>query len=216
MQKENNEKSYFKVLPHKDLNTLQGLYVHKIGVALNFGPDYTSLKFEDGAEIYFSNYKLIQVEMINERIWVSGIDPVGKINTSDDDSKLIRRFKSGAVRSVADGRPQPAWISPYAMEEISKVMVDNSNDFGACNYMLGIDEDACVESLCRHIGELKEAMYVLKDMDKLKIVARSVGFNVVALLHTLILKEKGLYVERHKKTENITVSEAKKGNEFLK
>jgi hypothetical protein len=107
-------------------------------------------------------------------------------------------------------------LSPYALEEISKVLVGNSQDFGAMNYSLGIPEEACLESLMRHVLELQEAILIKKDMATAKVIARSVGFNVIAMLHTIVLKEKGLYKEVHDKTELVTVEEAKQSNEFLK
>ena len=133
----------------------------------------------------------------------------------DENVKLIRRFKSGAVRGDNTGRVRPDWISPYAIEEISKVLIENANDFGACNYFLGLDETACLESMSRHLEELKEAILIKKDMVEAKIIARSVGFNAVAMLHTMVLKEKGLYKEHFEKTELVTVEEAKKSNQFI-
>lgn len=129
-------------------------------------------------------------------------------------AKLIRRFPSGAVRSDSTGRPRPDWLSPYALTEISKVLVENENDFGACNYMLGLDETACLESLMRHTLELQEAILINKDMNEAKIVARSVGFNVISLLHTIVLKEKGLYKKVFDKVDLVTVEQAKAGNTF--
>lgn len=133
----------------------------------------------------------------------------------NEEPKLIRRFKSGAVRGDNTGRVRPDWISPYAIEEISKVLIENANDFGACNYFLGLDETACLESMSRHVEELKEAILIKKDMVEAKIIARSVGFNAVAMLHTMVLKEKGLYKEHFDKTELVTVEEAKKSNQFI-
>lgn len=133
----------------------------------------------------------------------------------NEEFKLIRRFKTGAVRGSNVGRVRPDWISPYAIEEISKVLIENANDFGACNYFLGIDEEACLESMARHLEELKEAILIKKDMTEAKIIARSVGFNAVAMLHTMVLKEKGLYKEHFYKTELVTLEEAKKSNQFI-
>lgn len=133
-----------------------------------------------------------------------------------ESNKLIRRFPSGAVRSNNSGRPRPDWISPYAIEEISKVLVDNENDFGACNYMLGIPETACLESLERHVLELKEAILIKEDMLEAKVIARSTAFNLIAMLHTMVLKEKGLYKEVYDTTELITVEQAKQENTYLK
>ena len=145
----------------------------------------------------------------------TGIIDVDKDLRVNFDPKLIRRFKSGAVRGDNTGRVRPDWISPYAIEEISKVLIENANDFGACNYFLGIDEEACLESMARHIEELKEAILITKDMTKAKAIARSVGFNAVAMLHTMVLKEKGLYKEHFDATELVTVEEAKKSNRFV-
>lgn len=145
----------------------------------------------------------------------TGIIDVDKDLRYDLDPKLIRRFKSGAVRGDNTGRVRPDWISPYAIEEISKVLIENANDFGACNYFLGIDEEACLESMARHIEELKEAILITKDMTKAKVIARSVGFNAVAMLHTMVLKEKRLYKEHFDTTNLVTVEEAKKSNSFV-
>lgn len=128
--------------------------------------------------------------------------------------KLIRRFPSGAVRSDSTGRPRPDWVSPYAIEAIGQHLAGNVNDFGAVNYFLGIPEEACLESLTRHYIELSEAMLVTKDGKATKEAVTALAFNATALLHTIILKEKGLYKEVYDKTELVTVEEAKKGIKF--
>lgn len=124
------------------------------------------------------------------------------------ESKKIRQFKSGAVRSDNSGRPKPHWVSPYGIEEISMVLVENANDFGSLNYLLGIDEEACLESLDRHVQEAKEALLIRKDVQAFRRALRSCGFNAIAGLHTLVLKEKGLYKEIHEKTELIEMNKA--------
>lgn len=144
-------------------------------------------------------------------------ETIGSAMPSDDISveKLIRRFESGAVRSDSTGRPRPDWVSPYAIEAISTRMVGAQNDFGEANYLLGIPELKCLESMCRHVEELKEAMLIEKDPVKIKDIASAVGFNITALLHTIVLKEKGLYKKVFEKEEElVTVSEAKKGANF--
>lgn len=120
-----------------------------------------------------------------------------------NDDSYIRRFPSGAVRGDNRGRPKPHWVSPYAVEEISMVLVENSNDFGALNYLNGICEEACLESLCRHVEEAKEALLVKNNPEEFRKVMRSVGFNAVAALHTIVLKEKGLYTKIYEQTEYI-------------
>lgn len=132
------------------------------------------------------------------------------------DEKLIRRFPSGAVRSNNAGRPRPDWVSPYAIEAISMRMVGNVSDFGAANYLLGIPEEDCLESLVRHVEELKEAILITKDPAAIKDLAGAVGFNATALLHTIILKEKGLYKEVYPETQVLPVSEAKKDLTYVK
>lgn len=134
----------------------------------------------------------------------------------DKNSKLIRRFPSGAVRSNSIGRVRPDWISPYFAEEVSKVLIDNENDFGGSNYLLGIPELACLESLIRHVGELQEALLITKNDEAARLVARAVGFNIVSMIHTMVLKEKGLYEELYEGTKLVTVEEAKKGSTYVK
>lgn len=109
--------------------------------------------------------------------------------------KKIRTFPSGAVRSDNTGRCRPDMVSPYGIEEISMVLIENQNYFGALNYLKGLPEDVCLESLCRHVEEAKEALYIHEDKDLFRKIMRSVGFNAIAALHTIVLKEKELYKE---------------------
>jgi len=155
-------------------------------------------------------------ERMGQVNWNKVADKAAEFDAKEEQSagKLIRRFKSGAVRSDNTGRPRPDWISPYAIEAISMRMVGVVNDFGAANYLNGIEEDACLESLVRHVGELQEAILITKDKDAAKEAAQGVGFNIVAMLHTMVLKEKGLYVERFERDELVTVEEAKQGINF--
>lgn len=161
------------------------------------GIDCSEYKFEvylgGGVSWY---YKEDQIELIEE--------------AKQEPKKYIRRFPSGAVRSDSTGRPRPDWVTPYGIEEVSMVLVNNANDFGSLNYMKGIPEEACVESLCRHVEEAKEALYVTKDMDTFRRVMQSVGFNALATLHTIVAKERGVYVEQYSKTELIELEQYKK------
>lgn len=108
----------------------------------------------------------------------------------------IRRFPSGAIRSDNTGRERYDFISPLALKELAQYLAATENSFAQVNYFLGIPEDACVESLLRHVNDYqitpnkKEAIAIL--------------FNAVALVHTIALKERGEYVERYDKTELIT------------
>jgi hypothetical protein len=133
-----------------------------------------------------------------------------RVNQSE--VKKIRRFPSGAVRGDNTGRPKPHWVSPYGIEEISMVLVDNQNDFGAMNYTLGMPEEECLESLGRHYEECKEYWMLYrntKDIEfynKFRMSMRSAGFNVISALHTIVLKEKGYYKEVYPKTELIPLN----------
>jgi hypothetical protein len=126
---------------------------------------------------------------------------------ADSQGKKIRRFPSGAVRGDNTGRPKPHWVSPYGIEEISMVLVDNQNDFGAMNYTLGMPEEECLESLGRHYEECKEYWMLYKNTNdpefynKFRMSMRSSGFNVISALHTIVLKERGYYKEVYDKTE---------------
>lgn len=126
-------------------------------------------------------------------------------------SKKIRRFPSGAVRGDNTGRPKPHWVSPYGVEEISMVLVDNENDFGAMNYTLGMPEEVCLESLCRHVEECKEYWFLYRNTkddsfyQKFRLSMRAAGFNTISALHTIVLKERGYYKEIHDKTELVDV-----------
>lgn len=169
----------------------------------------TSNSFE-WVQIYSSDPLSEKLPMQSCSVFLEEIN--GLVSTP---SKMIRRFKSGAVRGDNTGRVRPDWISPYAIDEISKVLIENANDFGACNYFLGIEETACLESMVRHVEELKEAILIKGDMEEARTIVRSVGFNAVAMLHTMVLKEKGLYKEHFDKTELVAVEEAKESNQFV-
>jgi hypothetical protein len=130
-------------------------------------------------------------------------------------NKKIRRFPSGAVRGDNTNRPKPHWVSPYGVEEISMVLVDNQNDFGAMNYTLGMPEEVCLESLCRHVEECKEYWFLYQNTkddsfyQKFRLSMRAAGFNTISALHTIVLKERGYYKEIYDKTELIDLNNAK-------
>lgn len=113
----------------------------------------------------------------------------------------IRRFPTGAIRSDNTGRERFDWISPLALKALAEFLATTENCFAQVNYFKGIPEDACVESLLRHVndfqinGHKKEAVALL--------------FNAVALVHTICLKEIGGYKEIYQSTELINRSEYK-------
>lgn len=117
-----------------------------------------------------------------------------------DDIK-IRRFPTGAIRSDNTGRERYDFISPLAMKALAEYLANTENKFAQINYFKGIPEDACVESMMRHLydyrinGTKKEAVGIL--------------FNAVALVHTIMLRERGEYNEIYKQTELINKSDFK-------
>jgi len=110
-------------------------------------------------------------------------------------AKKIRRFPTGAVRSDDTGRPRPDWVSAWAIEAIGQHLANNSNDFGAINYLLGIPIEECLASLMRH--------YCTYQKTKSKADLTALAFNAIAALHTACIKEDGTYKEIHEKTELI-------------
>ena len=121
---------------------------------------------------------------------------------SDKNQTKIRRFPTGAIRSDNTGRERYDFISPLALKELAQFLATTENSFAQVNYFLGIPEEACIESLLRHIndyrisGNKKEAVALL--------------FNAVALVHTIALKERGEYKKIYPKTELINKEDYEK------
>lgn len=109
---------------------------------------------------------------------------------------MIRRFPTGAIRSDNTGRERYDFISPLALKELAQFLATTENAFAQVNYFLGIPEEACVESLLRHVNDFR--------ISQNKKEAVALLFNAVALVHTIALKERGGYIERFEKTELIT------------
>lgn len=108
----------------------------------------------------------------------------------------IRRFPTGAIRSDNRGRERFDFISPLALKELAQFLATTENSFAQTNYFLGIPEEACLESLLRHINDFR--------INGKKEEAVALLFNAVALVHTIALRERGEYIERYDKTEYIT------------
>ena len=104
-----------------------------------------------------------------------------------------------AIRSDNTGRERYDFISPLALKELAQFLATTENSFVQTNYYLGINEDACMESLLRHAndfrinGNKKEAVALL--------------FNAVALVHTLALRERGEYIIKQEGTKLMPESE---------
>jgi alkylation response protein AidB-like acyl-CoA dehydrogenase len=67
--------------------------------------------------------------------------------------RKIRVFETGAIRSDNTGRERFDFISPLALKELAQYLATTENSFAQVNYYKGIPEDACLESLLRHIND---------------------------------------------------------------
>jgi hypothetical protein len=118
--------------------------------------------------------------------------------------RKIRVFETGAIRSDNTGRERFDFISPLALKELAQYLATTENSFAQVNYYKGIPEDACLESLLRHINDYQ--------LNGKKIEAVALLFNAVALVHTIALKERGEYVKVQEGTRLISESEYKNLN----
>jgi hypothetical protein len=118
--------------------------------------------------------------------------------------RKIRVFETGAIRSDNTGRERFDFISPLALKELAQYLATSENSFAQVNYFKGIPEDACLESLLRHINDYQ--------LNGKKSEAIALLFNAVALVHTIALKERGEYVKVQEGTKLISESEYKNLN----
>jgi hypothetical protein len=118
--------------------------------------------------------------------------------------RKIRVFETGAIRSDNTGRERFDFISPLALKELAQYLATTENAFAKTNYYLGIPEEACIESLLRHINEYR--------ISNNKEEAVAILFNAVALIHTIALKERGEYKVIQDGTKLISESEYKNLN----
>ena len=122
------------------------------------------------------------------------------------ESKKIRRFPSGAVRSDNTGRERPDYISPYSIKAIGEHFANNKNDFGAINYFKGIPETAVLESVYRHYLDLQIAI-LEGDTERIREDWKALAANCIMGLHTHEIIRLGLYKEVFEKTELINIEE---------
>ena len=115
--------------------------------------------------------------------------------------RKIRVFETGAIRSSNEGRERFDFISPLALKELAQYLATSENSFAQVNYFKGIPENACLESLLRHINDYQ--------LNGKKSEAVALLFNAVALVHTIALKERGEYVKVQEGTRLISESEYK-------
>jgi hypothetical protein len=118
--------------------------------------------------------------------------------------RKIRVFETLAIRSDNTGRERFDFISPLALKELAQYLATTENAFAKTNYYLGIPEEACIESLLRHINEYR--------INNNKEEAVAILFNAVALTHTIALRERGEYVKVQEGTKLVSESEYKNLN----
>ena len=124
----------------------------------------------------------------------------------EQESKKIRRFPSGAVRSDDTGRIRPDYLSPYALAEIADHFTGAENDFGQTNYFMGIKPADILPSVMRHMLEFQEG--VMKgDRAMVRTALRSLGANAIMGLHQMVMEDKGEYVEKYNKTELVNADD---------
>jgi hypothetical protein len=116
--------------------------------------------------------------------------------------RKIRLFPTGAIRSDNTGRERYDFISPLALKELAQFLATTENSFAQINYFLGIPEEACLESMLRHINDYR--------INGHKQEAVAMLFNAVALVHTIALRERNEYKEIYKETKLITQEEYEK------
>lgn len=116
---------------------------------------------------------------LEAQVWVNPVikDDNGVKFTVKDGKRI---FESGATRSVNDGKPRFDLISPLAMEWLAQVLGAEAADKGASNYLKGIPEKVCIESLLRHVNAYQQG----KEEDAVNIL-----FNALALCHTIRMRE---------------------------
>jgi hypothetical protein len=103
----------------------------------------------------------------------------------------VRMFETGAVRSVNKGKPRFDLISEYADLWLAEELAKNAGTYGTGNYLLGIPELACVESLQRHLNTVKVGLKT--NNQEMIDEAVNIMCNAMFLCHTIQLKKRGLY-----------------------
>ena len=92
------------------------------------------------------------------------------------DSGNRREFDTGARRDMADDKPRPALISPFALMRIGKWMAMGAINYGDRNWEKGIPFSSFIESTMRH---LLKYMMGMRDEDHLAAIC----FNVMDIMH---------------------------------
>jgi hypothetical protein len=93
--------------------------------------------------------------------------------------------KGKAVRDVADDKPRPDLISPFAEERQGHWLRMGAKRYAERNWELGMPFSRCVASLRRHIMKYQQG---LRDEDHLAAIM----FNAMALIHYEEMIERGV------------------------
>ena len=93
-----------------------------------------------------------------------------------NDSGKRQSFETGAVRDIADDKPRPDLISPFAEERLGEWMRKGAIKYYEFNWAKGMPMSRCLASLCRHVMKFKQGM---NDEDHLSAIM----FNSMALIH---------------------------------
>jgi len=178
-------------------------------------PDLYILKDDRGFDAKYFKDRFIELETITIELRKDPIKSatqfLAETQTNNEPKtekkqtdRKIRVFETGAIRSDNTGRERFDFISPLALKELAQYLATSENSFAQVNYFKGIPENACLESLLRHINDYQ--------LNGKKIEAVALLFNAVALVHTIALKERGEYVKVQEGTKLISESEYKNLN----
>lgn len=178
-------------------------------------PDLYILKDDRGFDAKYFKDRFIELETLTIELRKepikSATQSLAETQTNNEPKtekkqtdRKIRVFETGAIRSDNTGRERFDFISPLALKELAQYLATSENSFAQVNYFKGIPEDACLESLLRHINDYQ--------LNGKKIEAVALLFNAVALVHTIALKERGEYVKVQEGTKLISESEYKNLN----
>lgn len=98
------------------------------------------------------------------------------------------QFKTGAVRDMADIKPRPDLISPFAEERLGEWMRLGAVRYSERNWEQGMPMSRTLASLNRHLMWYKQGK---KDEDHLSAIM----FNAMALIHHEEMIKRGVLPE---------------------
>ena len=96
-----------------------------------------------------------------------------------------QKFESGAVRDVAESKPRPDLISPFAEERLGEWLRLGAEKYDTRNWEQGIPNSRHFESLERHVMYFNQGR---KDEDHLSAIL----FNAMAIIHNQEMIKRGV------------------------